>query len=59
MKYYNVIVLHKGVLAKKTFIAQSKEEAIKIGKKNFERKFGVKLMDCEVIALELPEEVEE
>ena len=59
MKYYNVFVLRGGVLAKKTFIAQSKEEAMRMGKRNFERKFGVKLMDCEVMALELPEEAVE
>jgi len=57
MKYYNVFVLYQGMLAKKTFIAQNKEEAMRMGKRNFERKFGVKLMDCEVMALELPEEV--
>ena len=39
MKYYNVFVLRYGVLTKKTFTAQNKEEAIRMGKRNMTATF--------------------
>jgi len=58
MKHYNAIVIEGGAILKKTFEANSPQEAWKKAKEDFEKRLGVTLSDKQIIIVKVPEEVE-
>ena len=59
MRYYNAIVIRDGALLKKTFQADNPEEALKMAKEDFKKRFGIDLLDAEIVIVKVPEEVRE